>query len=64
MEQGDWILAVELAALIVAIGLGIWRIYWLRGNKDLAGTRTASLPAADRRLAYDMRRDGQRFMVE
>ena len=64
MEQGDWVLAVELAALVVAIGLGIWRIYWLRGMKDLSGTRSGVVSAADRHLAYDMRRDGQRLMAE
>lgn len=53
MEQSDLILAIELVALAVLVGLAIWRMVWLRGGQ--IDDQSA------RRPAYDMRRDGQRL---
>lgn len=56
MEQSDLILAIELAALAVLVGLAVWRIVWSRGGH--------ADEQSDRRLSYDMRRDGQRLIAE
>ena len=55
MDHDTLRLAVELAALALAVGLGVWRMVWVRRHerdKPLASYR------------YDMRRDGQRFSTQ
>lgn len=46
---------LEICALTVLVGIGIWRIYRTRQS----ATGKASTP-----VAYDMREDGQRLSVQ
>jgi hypothetical protein len=54
MDHDSMRLLLELAALALAVGLGVWRLVWLR-RQERDG------PLAEYR--YDMRRDGQRVGV-
>jgi hypothetical protein len=55
MIDGNLLFSLELCALAVLIGAGVWRIYRTRHSATL----NASAP-----LAYDMRQDGQRVSVQ
>jgi hypothetical protein len=51
MDQDSLVLAIELLALVVFGGLGLWRLY-----------KKQPMPEHEsRESAYDMRRDGQRL---
>ena len=54
MIDGDLLFLLELSALAVLVGVGVWRIYRTR----LSATIIASV-----RVAYDMRQDGQRLSL-
>jgi hypothetical protein len=51
MMDGNLLLPLELLALAILVGVGVWRVYRTRGS----ATINASAP-----VAYDMRQDGQR----
>ena len=55
MIDDNVLLLLELCALVVLAGAGVWRIYRTRHS----ATITAPAP-----VAYDMRRDGQRLSVQ
>ena len=55
MISGNLLFSLELCALALLVGAGIWRIYRTRDS----GAINASAPAA-----YDMRHDGQRLSVQ
>jgi hypothetical protein len=55
MIDGNLLFSLELCALAVLIGVGVWRIYRTRRSATL----NASAP-----VAYDMRQDGQRMSVQ
>ena len=52
MIDGNLVFSLELSVLVVLVGVGVWRIYRARRS----GAVNAPAP-----MAYDMRRDGQRF---
>ncbi len=52
MIDGNLLFSLELSALAVLVGVGVWRIYRARQS----GTINTPAP-----MAYDMRRDGQRL---
>lgn len=54
MIDGNVLLLLELCALAVLVGVGVWRIYRTRQSA------TIDAPAS---VAYDMRQDGQRLSV-
>ena len=54
MIDGNALFSLELCALAVLVGVGVWRIYRTR---QLA---TVNAPAS---VAHDMRQDGQRLSV-
>ena len=55
MIDGNLLFLLELCALAVLIGAGVWRIYRTR--------RSATLNASAA-VAYDMRQDGQQVSVQ
>ena len=55
MIDGNVLFLLELCALAVLVGVGVWRIYRTRHS----ATIIASVP-----VAYDMRQDGQRLSVQ
>jgi hypothetical protein len=55
MIDGNLLFSLELCALAVLVGVGVWRIYRTRQS----ATIIASVP-----VAYDMRQDGQRLSVQ
>jgi hypothetical protein len=55
MIDGNLLFLLELCALTVLVGVGIWRIYRTRQS----ATTKASAP-----VEYDMRQDGQRLSVQ
>ena len=55
MIDNNLYLSLELCALTLVVGMGIWRIY----RTAVPGESDASAPAA-----YDMRRDGQRLSLQ
>ncbi len=52
MIDGNLLFSLELSALAVLVGVGVWRISAIRQSAAI----NASAP-----VAYDMRRDGQRL---
>ena len=59
MDYDMLLLAVELAALAIAIAFGIWRLN--RVQKRSHAARPLQRAVA---RAYDMRRDGQRLSMD
>jgi hypothetical protein len=55
MINGNLLFSLELCALALLVGAGIWRIYRTQDS----GTINESAP-----VAYDMRQDGQRLSVQ
>lgn len=55
MIDGNLLFSLELIALAVLVGVGVWRIYRTRQS----ATINESAP-----VAYDMRQDGQRLSVQ
>jgi hypothetical protein len=55
MIDGNLLFSLELCALAVLIGAGVWRIY---------RTRQSATPNASAPAAHDMRQDGQRVSVQ
>jgi hypothetical protein len=55
MIDSNVLFLLELCALAVLIGVGVWRIYRTRQS----ATIIASVP-----VTYDMRQDGQRLSVQ
>jgi hypothetical protein len=55
MLDGNLLFSLELCALAVVVGVGVWRIHRTRQS----ATINASAP-----VAYDMRQDGQRLSVQ
>lgn len=55
MIYGNLLFSLELGALAVLVGAGVWRIYRTRQSTTI----NASAP-----VAYDMRQDGQRLSVQ
>jgi hypothetical protein len=55
MIDGNVLLLLELCALAVLVGVGVWRIYRTRQSA------TINAPAA---MAHDMRQDGQLLSVQ
>jgi hypothetical protein len=55
MIDGNLLFSLELCALALLVGAGIWRIYRTRQS----ATINSSAP-----VAYDMRQDGQRLSVQ
>jgi hypothetical protein len=55
MIDGNVLFSLELCALAVLVGVGVWRIYRTRQSA------TINAPAA---LAHDMRQDGQLLSVQ
>jgi hypothetical protein len=55
MIDSNVLLLLELCALAVLVGVGVWRIYRTRQS-------AAIHPSAS--VAYDMRQDGQRLSVQ
>lgn len=53
-DRGQWILSLELLALAIMLGLGLWRIH-IRRRKQEEDQHAGNEPK------YDMRRDGQRL---
>jgi hypothetical protein len=56
VDHDTLVLAIELAALAIAIAIGIWRV------RRQSTSREYSQRAIAR--AYDMRRDGQRLSMD
>lgn len=59
MDLDTVVLVVELAALAIAIGFGVWRFSFVRRQANAA--KVSQYPGA---RAYDMRREGQRLSME
>jgi hypothetical protein len=57
MIYGNLLFSLELGALAILVGAGVWRIY--RTRQSTTTTINASAP-----VAYDMRQDGQRLSVQ
>ena len=55
MIDGNLLFSLELCALAVLIGAGVWRIY---------RSRRSATPSVSAPVAYDMRQDGQRVSVQ
>jgi ABC-type nickel/cobalt efflux system permease component RcnA len=55
MIDGNALLSLELCALAVLIGVGVWRIY---------RTRQSATINASASVAHDMRHDGQRLSIQ
>jgi ABC-type nickel/cobalt efflux system permease component RcnA len=59
MDHDTLLLALELAALAIVIGFGVWRFN--RVSRRSNAVRQSDAPS---RAGYDMRRDGQRLSVD
>jgi hypothetical protein len=55
MIDGNLLFSLELCALAVLIGVGVWRIYRTRHSATINSSAS---------VAYDMRQDGQRLSVQ
>jgi hypothetical protein len=59
VDHDTVVLVVELAALAIAIAIGVWRFNFVHRRSNAA--KLSQRPAA---RAYDMRREGQRLSME
>lgn len=66
MIDGNLLFWLEVCALTILVGVGIWRIYRTLQSARInpSALLAASAPVASAPVAYDMRRDGQRLSLQ
>lgn len=62
MIESNPTLWLEVCALTVLVGVGIWRIY--RSRQSATTSTSASEPVASEPVAFDMRQGGQQLGLQ